>query len=182
MRNHWMAISCVLTLACFGCTESGSDEFAENALDEVEGTTAIPYSAQPPAFMALDARYGTADNLPLNSQCGGNSPLLNPAPGSSRCRPDCGYFVDRGEAIIQLDHGNEVAFSHLSLVLHDQSGALEAFTLPNFGFAPGSKLKLTGIHPTTLTGAVQSVTFEATVEGDGYSSAVSGDIPIFAQP
>ncbi len=39
MRNHWIALSCAITLSCVGCTGGESDEFAGTADPELEEMT-----------------------------------------------------------------------------------------------------------------------------------------------
>jgi Subtilase family len=141
-----------------------------------------------PPPLSLDVvALGSPTSSPSATQCAGNSPLLNPAPGSTRC-PDCGYLVGSnggsGEAYIHLADGNEVTIQQLTLVLRSKNSDVvdEAFVLENFGFPPGSTLRLGNITSAITAGDLRSVTFEALVEGDGYSSVVSGEIPIFKRP
>ncbi len=170
----------------------------ELALEKPEGTFGCPtvadLDANPSVAITLTSAPASAISFPVTNaevkdlasskECGGNSPLLNPAPGSSRCRPDCGYLIgsQRRRASIQLDGGNEVGYSGLTLILQAKNGTTEAFTLANFGFAPGSVLELDGIDSKFSDDELSSVRFEALLEGDGYSSVVSGEIPIFKEP
>lgn len=129
------------------------------------------------------------DSIPSLNLCPANWPLVNPAPGSTRCS-DCGYLIgdpnnnpNPGAAYLRLEPGPGEKISDLTLVLRGRNpGQVEAFAfdapLPNAGVTP---LKFTNITSQIPAAHLRSVTFEAIVNGNGYEAAVSGEIPIFRQ-